>query len=149
MIGELKDGPAPLPGLFLCLLWIVFAADGDVGLALDPGDLAVMALGSFWNTSDRILNLSGYGIVTFPAAVPGTIKMGFEFTNAPGQGRDWNGHRFPCQPTHIQIRSYSSSAKEPEPAAVLVPFPETTVALPQHLSQPSPAKEPQLRFLCR
>ena len=53
-----------------------------------------MTLGAFGDASDGCLHFSGNGVGCFPAAVPGTVEMGFEFADAFGYGRHWQGDRF-------------------------------------------------------
>ena len=95
MVYKLKCGSTSLPSLFLNLLWILFIADGDIGLATDASDFTVMALGAFGDVSNSFLHFSGNGIVSFPAIVPGSVKMGFEIYDASGDCLDRECHRFP------------------------------------------------------
>lgn len=89
IICEGKGGSTTLPALFLTFLGRVWIADGDVGLLPDFGHLTVMALGSFWNSCKCRLYLSGNGIVSPAATVPGGIEMGFEVTDAGHHCREW------------------------------------------------------------
>ena len=63
MVDEMKGGFSSSPSLFLYLLWIVFVADGNVRLSPDSRNMAVMALSSFGDASNRTLNRTRNGIV--------------------------------------------------------------------------------------
>ena len=82
IVYKLECGVASLPSLFLDLLWILFIADGDIALAFDIGNFAVVALGAFGDTGDSFLYFSRNGIVGFSTTVPGSIEMGFEVAYA-------------------------------------------------------------------
>ena len=84
MVYKLECGSTSLPSLFLCLLWILFVPNGDVCLAMDASDLAVVTLSAFGDCGDGFLHFSGNGIVCFSATVPGSIEMGFEVAYALG-----------------------------------------------------------------
>ncbi len=84
MIYKLECGSTSLPSLFLHLLWVLYVADSDVGLATDASYFAVMALSAFGDAGDGFLHFSGNGIVCFSATVPGTIEMSFEVADASG-----------------------------------------------------------------
>ena len=84
MVYKLECGSASLPSLVLCLLWICFIADGDVGLATNASDFAVVSLGAFGDVGDSFLYFSGNGIVCFSATVPGSVEMSFEIAYALG-----------------------------------------------------------------
>ncbi len=52
MAYKLEGGLTSLPSLILGLLWILSAADSDIGLATDASNFAVMALGAFRDAGD-------------------------------------------------------------------------------------------------